>query len=138
MGPDVVMACASNVLTLEALAAVTLLSGSVPDIRGRVVSDVDLMALQRQCERPQSLDDDAFGAMFTRDAPVVSAFHGDAGLIHRRTSRRKHHDKLHVPGCQQAGATTTAFDMGVLAGMNLRASAPKGARAAMHSMELAP
>ena len=113
-GPDVVMACAGDVPTLETLAAVALLYGYVPDIRIRVVNVVDLMALQPQSEHPHGLNDDAFDAMFTRDKPVIFAFHGYPGLIHRLTYRRHNHDNLHVRGYKEEGTTTTAFDMVVL------------------------
>ena len=113
-GPDVVMACAGDVPTLETLAAVALLRGYVPDIRIRVVNVVDLMALQPQSEHPHGLDDDAFDAMFTLDRPIVFAFHGYPGLIHRLTYRRHNHDNLHVRGYKEEGTTTTAFDMVVL------------------------
>ena len=112
--PDVVMACAGDVPTLETLAAVALLRGYVPDIRIRVVNVVDLMALQPQSEHPHGLTDDAFDAMFTCDKPIVFAFHGYAGLIHRLTYRRHNHDNLHVRGYKEEGTTTTPFDMVVL------------------------
>jgi xylulose-5-phosphate/fructose-6-phosphate phosphoketolase len=108
------MACAGDVPTLETLAAVALLRGYVPDIRIRVVNVVDLMALQPQSEHPHGLDDDAFDAMFTLDQPIVFAFHGYPGLIHRLTYRRHNHDNLHVRGYKEEGTTTTAFDMVVL------------------------
>ena len=112
--PDVVMACAGDVPTLETLAAVALLREYVPDIRIRVVNVVDLMALQPPSEHPHGLDDDAFDAMFTRDKPIVFAFHGYPGLIHEFTYRRHNHDNLHVRGYKEEGTTTTAFDMAVL------------------------
>ncbi|MEO8102381.1 MAG: phosphoketolase family protein [Betaproteobacteria bacterium] len=112
--PDIVMACAGDVPTLETLAAVTLLRDYVPDIRIRVVNVVDLMALQPQSEHPHGLDDDAFDAIFTRDRPIVFAFHGYPGLIHRLTYRRHNHDNLHVRGYKEEGTTTTPFDMVVL------------------------
>ncbi|MEO7939390.1 MAG: phosphoketolase, partial [Burkholderiaceae bacterium] len=112
--PDVVMACAGDVPTLETLAAVALLRGYVPDIRIRVVNVVDLMALQPRSAHPHGLDDDAFDAMFTLDRPIVFAFHGYPGLIHRLTYRRHNHDNLHVRGYKEEGTTTTAFDMVVL------------------------
>ena len=111
---DVVMACAGDVPTLETLAAVTLLREFVPDIRIRVVNVVDLMALQPQSEHPHGLDDEAFDAMFTRDRPVVFAYHGYPGLIHRLTYRRHNHDNLHVRGYKEEGTTTTPFDILVL------------------------
>ncbi len=116
--PDVVMACAGDVPTLETLAAVTLLREYVPDILVRVVNVVDLMALQPQSEHPHGLDDVAFDAMFTRDRPIVFAFHGYAGLIHRLTYRRHNHDNLHVRGYKEEGTTTTPFDMVVLNDMD--------------------
>ncbi len=112
--PDVVMACAGDVPTLETLAAVTLLHEYVPDIRIRVVNVVDLMTLQPKIEHPHGLDDDEFDAMFTRDRPIVFAFHGYPGMIHRITYRRHNHDNLHVRGYKEEGTTTTPFDMVVL------------------------
>ena len=112
--PDVVMACAGDVPTLETLAAVTLLRDYVPDIRIRVVNVVDLMALQPQAEHPHGLDDDAFDAIFTRDRPIVFAYHGYPGLIHQITYRRHNHDNLHVRGYKEEGTTTTPFDIVVL------------------------
>ena len=112
--PDAVMACAGDVPTLETLAAVMLLREYVPDIRIRVVNVVDLMALQPQSEHPHGLDDDAFDAMFTRDRPIVFAFHGYPGTIHRITYRRRNHHNLHVRGFKEEGTTTTPFDIVVL------------------------
>ncbi|WP_069040380.1 phosphoketolase family protein [Methyloversatilis sp. RAC08] len=112
--PDVVMACAGDVPTLETLAAVMLLREYVPDIRIRVVNVVDLMALQPASEHPHGLSDTAFDALFTRDAPIVFAFHGYPWLIHRLTYRRTNHGKLHVRGYKEEGTTTTPFDMVVL------------------------
>jgi xylulose-5-phosphate/fructose-6-phosphate phosphoketolase len=112
--PDVVLACAGDVPTLEALAAATLLREYVPDIRIRVVNVVDLMALQPPNEHPHGLDDLDFDAMFTRDRPVIFAFHGYAGIIHRLTYRRRNHDNIHVRGYKEEGTTTTPFDMVVL------------------------
>ena len=108
------MACAGDVPTVETLAAVTLLRAYVRDVRIRVVNVVDLMALQPQSEHPHGLDDDSFDAMFTRDRPIVFAFHGYPGLIHRLTYRRNNHDNLHVRGYKEEGTTTTPFDMVVL------------------------
>ena len=116
--PDVVMACAGDVPTLETLAAVTLLHDYVPDIRIRVVNVVDLMTLQPPAEHPHGLDDDAFDALFTRDKPVVFAFHGYPWLIHRLTYRRHNHANLHVRGYKEEGSTTTPFDMVVLNNMD--------------------
>lgn len=112
--PDVVMACAGDVPTLEALAAVTMLRAYVPDIRIRVVNVVDLMVLQPQSEHPHGLDDRAFDAMFTADKPVIFAFHGYPALIHRLTYRRANHANIHVRGYKERGTTTTPFDMVVL------------------------
>ncbi len=112
--PDVVMACAGDVPTLESLAAVTLLRSYVPDIRIRVVNVVDLMALQPQSEHPHGLDDRAFDALFTTDKPVIFAFHGYPALIHKLTYRRTNHANIHVRGYKGEGTTTTPFDMVVL------------------------
>jgi xylulose-5-phosphate/fructose-6-phosphate phosphoketolase len=112
--PDVVMACAGDVPTLEALAAVTLLRGYVPDIRIRFVNVVDLMVLQPQSEHPHGFDDGGFDALFTIDKPVIFAFHGYPGIIHKLTYRRRNHDNIHVRGYKEEGTTTTAFDMVVL------------------------
>ena len=112
--PEVVIACAGDVPTLEALAAVTLLRAYVPDIRIRFVNVVDLMVLQPASEHPHGLHDDAFDALFTRDKPVIFAFHGYPALIHKLTYRRTNHNNFHVRGYQEEGTTTTAFDMVVL------------------------
>ncbi len=112
--PDVVMACAGDVPTLETLAAVTLLRGYVPDIRIRLVNVVDLMVLQPQSEHPHGLGDEDFDSLFTRDAPVIFAFHGYPGIIHKLTYRRHNHDNIHVRGYKEEGTTTTSFDMAVL------------------------
>jgi xylulose-5-phosphate/fructose-6-phosphate phosphoketolase len=112
--PDVVMACAGNVPTLEALAAVTLLREYVPDIRIRVVNVVDLMTLQPQTQHPHGLEDRDFDELFTRNKPVIFAFHGYPGIIHRLTYRRHNHDNIHVRGYKEKGTTTTPFDMVVL------------------------
>jgi xylulose-5-phosphate/fructose-6-phosphate phosphoketolase len=112
--PDVVMACAGDVPTLETLAAVTLLREYVPDIRVRVVNVVDLMALQPPSEHPHGLDDERFDQVFTRDKPIIFAFHGYPGIIHRLTYRRANHANLHVRGYKEEGTTTTPFDMVVL------------------------
>jgi len=112
--PDVVMACAGDVPTLETLAAVTLLRQYVPDIRVRVVNVVDLMVLQPQSEHPHGLEDEDFDALFTRDKPVIFAFHGYPRMIHILTYRRRNHDNFHVRGYKEEGTTTTPFDMVVL------------------------
>jgi xylulose-5-phosphate/fructose-6-phosphate phosphoketolase len=116
--PDVVMACAGDVPTLETLAAVSLLREYVPDIRIRVVNVVDLMVLQPADEHPHGLDDKAFDALFTTDAPVIFAFHGYPALIHKLTYRRRNHDNMHVRGYKEEGTTTTPFDMVVLNDMD--------------------
>jgi xylulose-5-phosphate/fructose-6-phosphate phosphoketolase len=112
--PDVVMACAGDVPTLETLAAVTLLRDYVPDIRIRVVNVVDLMTLEPQSEHPHGLTDEDFDALFTRDKPVIFAFHGYPRIIHSLVYRRHNHDNFHVRGYKEEGATTTPFDMVVL------------------------
>ncbi len=112
--PDVVMACAGDVPTLECLAAVTLLRGFIPNIRIRVVNVVDLMVLQPQSEHPHGLSDPDFDALFTTDRPVIFAFHGYPSLIHKLTYRRRNHDNIHVRGYKDEGTTTTPFDMVVL------------------------
>jgi xylulose-5-phosphate/fructose-6-phosphate phosphoketolase len=112
--PDVVMACCGDVPTMEALAAVTLLRQQVPDIRVRVVNVVDLMTLQPQSEHPHGLPDEEFDEIFTKDKPVIFAFHGYPWLIHRLTYRRRNHDNIHVRGYKEEGTTTTPFDMCVL------------------------
>ena len=112
--PEVVLACAGDVPTLEALAAASLLRDYVPDLRVRVVNVVDLMALQSPSEHPHGLTDADFDALFTVDKPVIFAFHGYPGLIHRLTYRRRNHDNIHVRGYKEEGTTTTPFDMVVL------------------------
>ena len=112
--PDVVMACAGDVPTLETLAAVSLLREHVPDLRIRVVNVVDLMALQPISEHPHGLADEDFDAIFTTDKPVIFAFHGYPTLIHRLTYRRRNHFNIHVRGYVEEGTTTTPFDMTVL------------------------
>jgi xylulose-5-phosphate/fructose-6-phosphate phosphoketolase len=116
--PDVVMACAGDVPTVETMAAVTLLREYVPDIRIRVVNVVDLMTLQPKTEHPHGLSDDVFDAMFTTSQPIIFAYHGYPGLIHRLTYRRHNHDNLHVRGYKEEGTTTTPFDMVVLNNMD--------------------
>jgi len=112
--PDVVMACAGDVPTLETLAAVTLLRAYVPDIRIRVVNVVDLMVLQPQSEHPHGLAEHEFDGLFTTDKPVIFAFHGYPAMIHKLTYRRRNHDNIHVRGYKEEGTTTTPFDMVVL------------------------
>ncbi|MDQ6737797.1 MAG: phosphoketolase family protein [Gemmatimonadota bacterium] len=117
-GPEVVMACAGDVPTLETLAAVDLLRTHIPGLRIRVVNVVDLMALQPQSEHPHGFSDREFDAMFTTDKPVIFAFHGYPTLIHRLTYRRTNHARLHVRGYKEEGSTTTPFDMTVLNDMD--------------------
>lgn len=112
--PDVVMACAGDVPTMETLAAVDLLRSALPDLRIRVVNVVDLMTLQSRTEHPHGFTEDAFDAMFTRDRPVVFAYHGYPYLIHRLTYRRNNHGNFHVHGFREEGTTTTPFDMAVM------------------------
>jgi xylulose-5-phosphate/fructose-6-phosphate phosphoketolase len=112
--PDVVMASAGEVPTLETLAAVSLLRERLPDLRVRVVNVVDLMALQPISEHPHGLADEDFDALFTADKPVIFAFHGYPTLIHRLTYRRRNHNNIHVRGYVEEGTTTTPFDMAVL------------------------
>jgi xylulose-5-phosphate/fructose-6-phosphate phosphoketolase len=111
--PDVVMACAGDVPTLETLAAVAFLREHVPDLRIRVVNVVDLMKLQSPEEHPHGLSNADFDALFTVDRPIVFAYHGYPWLIHRLTYRRTNHDNLHVRGYKEEGTTTTPFDMTV-------------------------
>ncbi|MGA2548841.1 MAG: phosphoketolase family protein [Burkholderiaceae bacterium] len=112
--PEVVMACAGDVPTLETLAAVTLLRASIPDLRIRVVNVVDLMVLQPPSEHPHGMEDSYFDELFTVDKPVIFAFHGYQPIIHKLTYRRRNHDNFHVRGYKEEGTTTTPFDMVVL------------------------
>jgi xylulose-5-phosphate/fructose-6-phosphate phosphoketolase len=109
--PDVVLACAGDVPTLETLAAADLLRRHLPDLRVRVVNVVDLMKLQPPSEHPHGLPDRDFDALFTTDRPIIFAFHGYPWLIHRLTYRRANHPNLHVRGYKEEGTTTTPFDM---------------------------
>ena len=112
--PDVVMACAGDVPTLETLAAVDLLRQHFPDIKIRVVNVVDLMTIQPSTEHPHGLSDAEFDSIFTIDKPVIFAYHGYPWLIHRLTYRRTNHGNFHVRGYKEEGTTTTPFDMTVL------------------------
>jgi xylulose-5-phosphate/fructose-6-phosphate phosphoketolase len=112
--PDVVMACAGDVPTLETLAAVQYLRQAVPELKIRVVNVVDLMKLQPASEHPHGLSDNDFDALFTRDKHVIFAFHGYPWLIHRLTYRRTNHHNIHVRGYKEEGTITTPFDMAVL------------------------
>jgi len=112
--PDVVMACCGDVPTLETLAAVDLLRRYAPELKVRVVNVVDLMTLQPEREHPHGLTDYDFDVLFTKDRPVIFAFHGYPWLIHRLTYRRTNHENFHVRGYKEEGTTTTPFDMAVL------------------------
>ncbi|WP_214410239.1 phosphoketolase family protein [Sphaerisporangium fuscum] len=112
--PDVVLACAGDVPTLETLAAADLLRRHLPELRVRVVNVVDLMRLQPRSEHPHGLTDVAYDALFTTDKPVIFNFHGYPWLIHRLTYRRNGHDNLHVRGYKEEGTTTTPFDMAMM------------------------
>jgi xylulose-5-phosphate/fructose-6-phosphate phosphoketolase len=112
--PDVVMACAGDVPTLETLAAADLLRRHLPTLRVRVVNVVDLSTLMPPEQHPHGLRDADFDAIFTKDRPVIFAYHGYPWLIHRLTYRRTNHDNFHVHGFQEEGTTTTPFDMTVL------------------------
>ena len=112
--PDVVLACAGDVPTLETLAAVDLLRRHVPQLKIRVINVVDLMTLQPSEEHPHGLSDKDFDTLFTTDKPIIFAFHGYPYLIHRLCYRRNNHRNLHVRGYKEEGTTTTPFDMAVL------------------------
>lgn len=112
--PDVVMAAAGDVPTLEVLAAISLLREYFPDLKVRMVNVVDLMSLQPEAEHPHGLSDRDFDAIFTSDRPIIFNYHGYPWLIHRLTYRRTNHANLHVRGYKEEGTTTTPFDMAVL------------------------
>jgi xylulose-5-phosphate/fructose-6-phosphate phosphoketolase len=112
--PDVVMACAGDVPTLETLAAVEMLRQHFPQLKVRVLNIVDIMTLQPRSEHPHGLSDSDFDALFTKDKPVIFAYHGYPWLIHRLTYRRTNHKNFHVRGYKEEGTTTTPFDMVVL------------------------
>ncbi|WP_112528266.1 phosphoketolase family protein [Phyllobacterium trifolii] len=112
--PDVVMACCGDVPTLETLAAVELIREHIPELKVRVINVVNLMKLQPTKEHPHGLSDPDFDALFTKDKPIIFAFHGYPWLIHRLTYRRTNHGNLHVRGYKEEGTTTTPFDMAVL------------------------
>ncbi|NQE33277.1 phosphoketolase family protein [Microcoleus asticus] len=112
--PDVVMACAGDVPTLETLAAVDILRRDYPNLKVRVVNVVDLMTLQPSSEHPHGLSDKEFDSLFTKDKPVIFAFHGYPWLIHRLAYRRTNHPNIHVRGYKEEGTTTTPFDMVVM------------------------
>jgi xylulose-5-phosphate/fructose-6-phosphate phosphoketolase len=112
--PDVVMACCGDVPTLETLAAVEILHKHLPELKVRVINVVDLMKLQPATEHPHGLSDQDFDSLFTKDKPIIFAFHGYPWLIHRLTYRRNNHRNMHVRGYKEEGTTTTPFDMVVL------------------------
>jgi xylulose-5-phosphate/fructose-6-phosphate phosphoketolase len=112
--PDVVMACAGDVPTIETLAAVEILRQNEPQLKVRVINVVDLMTLQPREEHPVGLSDKDFDSLFTTDKPIVFAFHGYPWLIHRLAYRRSNHKNLHVRGYKEEGTTTTPFDMAVM------------------------
>ena len=112
--PDVVMACAGDIPTLETLAATSILRERVPDLKVRVVNVVDLMRLEPDTEHPHGMSDHEFDALFTASRPVIFAYHGYPLLIHRLTYRRTNHHNLHVRGYKEEGTTTTPFDMVML------------------------
>src|SRR5665213_222494 len=114
MAPDVVMACCGDVPTLETLAAVSILREHLPELKIRVINVVDLMRLQPQLEHPHGLSDNDFDELFTKDKPVIFAFHAYPWLIHRLTYRRTNHGNIHVRGYKEEGTTTTPFDMVML------------------------
>src|SRR6202045_2233361 len=116
--PDVVMACAGDVPTLETLAAVSILRSALPQMKIRVVNVVDLMRLQPDTEHPHGLCDRDFDSLFTQDKPIIFAFHGYPWLIHRLAYRRRNHVNLHVRGYKEEGTITTPFDMTVLNDMD--------------------
>jgi xylulose-5-phosphate/fructose-6-phosphate phosphoketolase len=112
--PDVVLACAGDVPSLETVAAAHILRRELPDLAVRVVNVVDLMRLQPDSEHPHGLPDTEFDALFTRDRPIIFAYHGYPWLIHRLTYRRTNHQNIHVRGFKERGTTTTPFDMVML------------------------
>ncbi len=112
--PDVVLACAGDIPTLETLAAADLLRTHLPELKVRVINVVDLMRLEPDSEHPHGMPDQDFDALFTADKPVIFAYHGYPSLIHRLTYRRANHHNFHVRGYQEEGTTTTPFDMVML------------------------
>jgi xylulose-5-phosphate/fructose-6-phosphate phosphoketolase len=108
------MACCGDVPTLETLAAVSILRQYLPDLKIRVVNVVDLMKLVQDTEHPHGLNDQDFDALFTKDKPIIFAFHGYPSLVHQFTYRRTNHDNMHVHGYKEEGTITTTFDMTVL------------------------
>jgi xylulose-5-phosphate/fructose-6-phosphate phosphoketolase len=111
--PDVVMACCGDVPTLETLAAVDLIRTHLSDVKVRVINVIDLLKLQPSTEHPHGMADRDFDDLFTRDRPVIFAYHGYPWLVHRLAYRRTNHDNFHVRGYKEEGTTTTPFDMAV-------------------------
>ncbi|MGA2090179.1 MAG: phosphoketolase family protein [Endomicrobiales bacterium] len=116
--PDLVMACCGDVPTLECLAAVSILREHLPEVKVRVINVVDLMKLESDTQHPHGLREQEFDALFTKDKPVIFAFHGYPALIHRLTYRRNNHKNMHVHGYKEEGTITTYFDMTVLNGLD--------------------
>jgi xylulose-5-phosphate/fructose-6-phosphate phosphoketolase len=116
--PDVVMACCGDVPTLECLAAVSILREHLPDLKVRVINVVDLMKLESNTQHPHGLNEQEFDALFTKDKPVIFAFHGYPKLVHMLTYRRNNHANMHVHGYKEEGTITTYFDMTVLNGLD--------------------
>jgi xylulose-5-phosphate/fructose-6-phosphate phosphoketolase len=116
--PDVVMACCGDVPTLETLAAVSILRKHLPDLKIRVINVVDLMKLEPNTQHPHGLSDQDFDTLFTKDKPIIFAFHGYPSLVHRLTYRRTNHENMHVHGYKEEGTITTYFDMTVLNGLD--------------------
>ncbi len=112
--PDVVMACAGDVPTLETLAAIDMLWSEFPDLKVRAINVVDLMTLQPAGEHPHGLTDKDYNVLFPADTPVIFAYHGYPWLIHRLLYRRANHSHIHVRGYKEEGTTTTPFDMVVM------------------------
>jgi xylulose-5-phosphate/fructose-6-phosphate phosphoketolase len=112
--PDVVLACAGDIPTLETLAAASLLRRRLPELKVRVINVVDLMRLEPDTEHPHGLSDLDFDALFTTSKPVIFAFHGYPSVIHRLTYRRTNHHNIHARGYKEEGTTTTPFDMVML------------------------
>ncbi|MBN1803883.1 MAG: phosphoketolase family protein [Sedimentisphaerales bacterium] len=112
--PDVVMACCGDVPTLECIAAVSILRKHLPDLKIRVINVVDLMKLESKTQHPHGLSDQDFDALFTKDKPVIFAFHGYPSLVHQLTYSRTNHENMHVHGYKEEGSITTYFDMTVL------------------------
>ena len=116
--PDVVMACCGDVPTLECLAAVSILREHLPELKIRVINVVDLMKLESNTQHPHGLNEQEFDALFTKDKPVIFAFHGYPKLVHLLTYRRNNHENMHVHGYKEEGTITTYFDMTVLNGLD--------------------